>query len=227
MALLIDPPTPKLSPGTPRSFVWPVNRRLTCPPVVGPPPNTFSEVIEHRRSTRALEPISFRELVNVLSFSTRPRFRRANDPASETLRPTPAAGALHSTNTIIVDWRSSIRIYRYDPDTHLLESLKVVSREHADRLTFECGQILPSAGCTAVALVTDLQRIGAKYENPESLAWRDAGALLQTLSLCANAYRLGTCILGLTGHDLLRAIALPADEFLAVGVMMVGRQRQP
>ena len=73
-------------------------------------------------------------------------------------------------------------------------------------------------------LVGDMNRVAALYERPESLLWRDAGVLLQTLALVATAYRLALCPLGILGTAVVRALGLP-EPILGVGVALIGRVR--
>lgn len=56
-----------------------------------------------------------------------------------------------------------------------------------------------TAPAAAIVLVGYLDRTLARYPAGMSLAWRDAGALLQTLHLCATDLRLPSCIVGTCG----------------------------
>ena len=181
MAIHIDEPTPRTDPEIPRSFSWPTRRKFICPPVTPPPVTAFATVVEQRRSVRFMAPVAIRELVNFMAYSTRPRFLR-NDPARESLRLSPSAGALHCIDTLLIDWRTSRRVARYDPSDHTLDLLHIAKYDYLDKFVSRCEAILPNASQTAIVLVADLPRINSKYENPESLIWRDAGILLQVPS---------------------------------------------
>jgi nitroreductase len=84
-------------------------------------------------------------------------------------------------------------------------------------------KLLPDAQSSILVFVADLPRANAIYQRPGSLIWRDAGALLQTISLAATAYRLGSCPLGLLGTEIVDALALPPERALAVGCAVIGR----
>ncbi|WP_153041057.1 hypothetical protein [Paraburkholderia monticola] len=72
-----------------------------------------------------------------------------------------------------------------------------------------------------MALVADMAKPKAAYENGESLLLRDAGALLQTLALATEWCGLGFCPLGILGNEVVSA--LPANEqLLAVGAAAIG-----
>jgi len=180
-------------------------------------------VAEKRRSVRTMQYAPLREVLNFLAFGTRPRFVRELDPLKRTRRLTASAGALHPIETVLFDRRGSGRVMRYDPRDHLIQLLRITSAAAVKRLAANCADIAPEAQGTALILVGDLGRVGAVYENPVSLLWRDAGALLQTLALCAVAYRLAFCPLGALGSEILEAVDLGQQKSVAAGIAMIGR----
>jgi len=220
-----DEPYPKPTPGTPRSFTWPTAKRLACPPVTAPEPADFSLTLEARRSVRSVARCSFHELINLLAYTTKPRFLRDGDQANTSLRLSPSAGALHCISTLIIERRGTRRAFRYDSANHLLEVLVIAEQKHLDEFLALSEEILPNAHGAVVVLIADVQRIKAKYANPDSLLWRDAGVLLQTLSLCSVAYGLVTCLIGGTGAEVVRALGLPSSDFKAVGGIVVGHHQ--
>jgi hypothetical protein len=106
----------------------------------------------------------------------------------ESGRLSPSAGGLHPTDPILVDWRGSTRVMRYDAWEHRLELLIVGDPKPLAHFTRTCADILPDTRSTASVLVGRLSRVAAVYENPVSLLWRDAGALGQTFPLVATAF---------------------------------------
>jgi len=112
---------------------------------------------------------------------------------------------------------------RYDPCGHRLQLLAVKDRAALKRLDANCTEILPEARGMVMVLLGDLSRVKAVYDNPWSLLWRDAGALLQTLALCAAAYRLAFCPLGALGSEILGALDLGGRDIIPAGIAMIGR----
>jgi Nitroreductase family len=168
-----------------------------------------------------------REIVNVVAFTTQPRFVLANDALRRTRRPSPSAGALHPIDIALVDWRGALRLMRYDSFSHQLEilgPLKVLDDLH--EFTGATEEIVSSARGTAVVLLGDVARVAAAYDNPDTLFWRDAGALLQTLFLAATAFRLAFCPLGILGHQVVQALGLE-QRLIAAGVALIGRPWDP
>jgi SagB-type dehydrogenase family enzyme len=138
------------------------------------------------------------------------------------MRLSPSAGALHPIEVLLVIGTVNPRIARYDPLGHSLDLLRLRDASAMHDLLAKVREIVPQANGTTIVLVGDERRVGAKYENPESLFWRDAGALLQTMSLVATANRLACCFLGILGVDALRAIGLQ-DRLTPTGVAVIGR----
>jgi hypothetical protein len=164
-----------------------------------------------------------REIVNVVAFSTRPRFSLANDDLKRTRRPTPSAGALHPFDIVLVDWRGAPRLMRYDSVSHRLELLNASDNgKHLAEFARATGEILPEAYGTALVLLGNAALVDAAYENWDTLFWRDAGALLQTLFMTATAFRLAFCPLGILGHEVVLALGL-AERLAPAGVAMIGR----
>jgi hypothetical protein len=163
-----------------------------------------------------------REIVNSIAYATRPRFVLKDDEHQRTRRPSPSAGALHPIDVAILDWRVAPRVMRYQPISHTLQVLALKDRNKASVLTEKIRDVVPFAKGTAVVFLGDAGRVGAFYENPHSLLWRDAGALLQTLLLSATAFRLACCPVGLLGGELVEAIGLEG-RLIGTGVAVVGR----
>lgn len=223
VSIPIEPdPQPKPCPSAPDQIAWPIQRRFRCPPVTPPRDESFVTLLEMRRSERAMRSAPLREIVNALAFAMRPRFVRENDIHHRTLRPTVSAGALHAIDAVIVDWRGSARVLRYEPLTHHLELLQIARMASLRKYAEICSTILPDGPRTALALIGDERRLEALYEHPISLLWRDAGALLQTIAMVSAAYRLAFCPLGTLGSHVIDALGLDRHAARPVGCAAIG-----
>ncbi|HWX23327.1 MAG TPA: hypothetical protein VN578_25775 [Candidatus Binatia bacterium] len=77
---------------------------------------------------------------------------------------------------------------------------------------------------TVFWFVADFARSGAKYQNPESLVWRDSGALLATINLVAEGLGLNCCGLGVHEiHSVRRILKLPPHVAGVGGCIVSGR----
>jgi len=227
VSILIDrDPQPKASPGALDQIVWPVRSWRRCPAVVPPPDGSMIGLMESRRSGRTIGPAPLREVLNAIAFCTRPRFVLENDPYHRTRRLSPSAGAVHAVDVLIVDQcRSVPRIWRYDPLSHSLETLRIAESSAVQRFSILTQELLPDSRPTALVFVGDVHRIEGLYDHAHSLLWRDAGALLQTLALVAAAYRLAFCPLGILGGEVVDALMLDRESALPVGCAAIGRPR--
>jgi len=112
---------------------------------------------------------------------------------------------------------------RYSASDNHLELLRIARPKRLQEFFLSTTELLPSADASALIFIADLPRIQALYQNPSSLIWRDAGALLQTVGLAAVAYRLGFCPLGMLGTEIVEALALPRERAQPVGSALIGR----
>ena len=217
-----DNPRPLGSPLPPRPLAeFPVSHVYKCGALVLPTERSFASVVEGRRSQTEMRRAPLAEVANAVAFAVRPRQVLHGDLYGRTRRLSASAGALHPVEVLLV--HGPAHVYRYVPDTHELERLRVSHPRELVLFREDCGEVLPKALGTAIVLAGDVTRVAAVYERPESLMWRDAGALLQTLALSATAFGLAFCPLGTLGASVLRAIG-KEEQLSATGVGLVGRR---
>lgn len=177
----------------------------------------FVEVAEQRRSKRVLTPASHDVVVGALLFALQPRFRKEGDALNRTRGLSLSAGALHPISVLLFDRDA---VFRVNAEALTLDRLKF-SESSCTAWLMKCRQVLPQADGTFMVLVADMARPQSAYENSESLVWRDAGAMLQTMSLVSELFGLGFCPLGMLGNEVVSA--LPRNEnLLAVGAAVIG-----
>lgn len=162
-------------------------------------------LLEHRHSSRTFGPTTIGQLATLLMRSGRVRdLTTAEDGYQVSRRPAPSAGGRHPFDLhLAVGHRVeglNPNIYVFDAVTGALVSkgeTGVVSEELLHRIGDHLGA--PIAPAAAIFVVGYLDRTLSRYPAGMSLAWRDAGALLQTLHLCATDLYLHSCITGTCG----------------------------
>jgi SagB-type dehydrogenase family enzyme len=179
----------------------------------------LSVVLGHRRSERDLAAPRLSALATTLI-----RCHRVIDwehgPGEyvRTHRPTPSAGARHPIDVHLLarDVEGlAPGAWRFDALTCELVEVQTQHEESLQTLGELAGGTAPPAALVAVA---HLDRTLSRYKDGLSLLWRDAGALLATLHLCATDLGLASCIVGATGamtND-------PARGEVDVGALIVG-----
>jgi hypothetical protein len=114
----------------------------------------------------------------------------------------------------------SALIHRYDPFTHALIEQQGTEAASCE-LRQQVSQAINPGKSTLILLAAEPGRYCLKYENFESLIWRDAGAMIGATAIAAHALNLTYCPLGLTGES---AVALMQSQgkLLGVGAAAIG-----
>jgi hypothetical protein len=90
----------------------------------------------------------------------------------------------------------------------------------------QVNECLSTQAGTVFWFVADLAR-SSRYSNPESLVWRDSGALLATIGFVAESLNLNCCGLGLHEIPILRRFLHLNESVIGVGGCIVsGRDPQ-
>jgi len=160
-------------------------------------------------------------LTSAIGFATRSLYVRQVADAHRFRRPSPSAGGLHPIHVLISPPSGAARVLLADPDRDRLVRLAVTKPDQVAAFRRQRQAMLPRARGYFVVLAGNLDLLGAYYENPETLFWRDAGALAQTLALTFEAYRLKSCLMGVTGQEMLNAVGMDGT-LTAAGAMIVG-----
>lgn len=194
--------------GSPKSR--PRTLRTSPPTFVGLPTcgaashRTLIEVLEDRRSARSGAPIDLASLGALLKHSARVRdMWPAMDGTQESTRPAPSAGARHPIRVyVFASAVSELRpgLWEFDPFSCSLgrvsveeERIKGAARRVRDALRSDKD---PAA---VLYLVADFALTLSRYPTGSALVWRDAGVLVGTMHLVAEALNLRSCIVGTTG----------------------------
>lgn len=181
---------------------------------------TFLSVLEKRRSSRAFGPLPLESLNSFLWCSAR-SMACFNEDLPLEHRPSPSAGGLHPIDLIIREGNKSLV---YDSQTHSLAEISV-----NDSTMLKLGEladaVFPCGEGTTIWFGAQHQKTAAKYDNSESLIWRDAGALIATMNLVAEYLELNFCPFGITGEPFLSE-ALESEAVVGVGGICVGTRLQ-
>lgn len=214
-----DPiPRPKPSPYEP--FVWPVGSRWQLAPRSVPLEVDLVSLIERRQSRRQFkQPLDYATLGEFLWLTCRNRSSRPSPfgPDQES-RVHPSGGAMHPIHVLISEecgpWT------RYDPSEHVLSEL-VGSRGSAAVCREVASRLLELGHGTLLGFVAEPGKTAAKYENHETIVWRDAGVVLGFMSLVAEALDLAFCPLGITGAPYLTDYLAHASALNGVGLAVL------
>jgi nitroreductase len=213
-------PSGKKAKWTP--ILWPVIWKLSLPTLVIAPQSRFADVMRLRRSERHLDRTSLRRVTEILAFATQPLSSWSSAGLPRQSSPTAASGGLHGIELLVAPSPTMQRLFRFAASENSLDRLDA-QRDAIAALEQRCNACLPNAAsASTIFLVADRRKYEAAYIHPESLIWRDAGALLQSLSLTATAFGLGSCILGIHGNEIGQALPGIAAQLQPCGIIKVG-----
>lgn len=203
------------------ALVWPVGTRIQLAPVSGCLGLDFVELMEQRQTRRHFtEFLTDVQLGSFLWLACRSRSSRPSLFGTlQESRPHPSAGGMHPTHIVIA--RSNEPWFRYDPIEHAL--LELPSTEADVRSSRAAAEgLVPLGNGVLLGLVSEPGKTAAKYENHESLVWRDAGVVIGYMSIVAEALGLSFCPLGLSGHPQLNAVVREPKRIQAAGLAVLG-----
>jgi SagB-type dehydrogenase family enzyme len=109
----------------------------------------------------------------------------------------PSAGGLHPIDLIVIDVHEQSASV-YDPIAHALCKLDATEEKVATFLAYSQEVLNPGSG-TIIWFAARPEKVSAKYTDELSLIWRDAGALIASMYLIAEALSLNCCALGNLG----------------------------
>ncbi len=220
-------PSPKPTPEAYAPFTWPAGRYRALEPVIendGPSkvPTALGalQLLDRRRSQRSFTHLRPEELSALLWFSARTQ-ATANSNLGFQLeqRPSPSAGAIHPVHVLVLipgdtEW------CRYDGRANALIEVPG-SSDILQGLSVQMESMVPAPEATKTLLVAEPGKTQAKYFNHESLVWRDAGALLATMGIVAEALNLSYCPIGSTGEPWASMLSSEGN-LVGVGAALVG-----
>jgi SagB-type dehydrogenase family enzyme len=158
----------------------------------------FFDVLKSRRSSKGFSYISLNQIGELLWHAAKvQKVMLSKNGLILTKTNVPSAGALHPIDIFVSysDNTNNRNFYYYNPFEHSLEKLKIDENVFLDFLNHINESIEINNSCV-LWFGMDFCRTNSVYENPESLLWRDAGALLMAVQLVAQALNLISCPLG-------------------------------
>ena len=224
----LKPPRPWTKPRVSRACDFGIAGVLSLPGLGRKSLPPLHLVLRARQSRREFrEPVTLQQLGDLLWYSLHVRQKGYSDGRLVwESRPTPSGGGCHPVQVLALrapGARSAVLIY--NAEHHALEVRDGVKASVLRRSIAEVEMCLKIGRGTVLWFVADLGRSGAKYRNPESLAWRDSGALLATVCLVAEALGLNCCGLGLHDVPSLRRYLNVGRLAMGVGGCVVSGRR--
>lgn len=194
-------------------------RRLIGP--IGVDPIDFFDVLHGRNSSPPSRALTHRAL-SLLLWHAAAITHTGADAAGRPVRRRAAAsaGGIHPIDIYVEDDVNVVM--RYDPLRHCLGLVPGLSRREWRRRRAEVARAMRGKGGTMMLLVADAAAVAARYRNHESLVYRDAGCMIATLQMTAEALGLRCVPLGFLGEALVKTLRLDAKRYVPCGVLCAG-----
>lgn len=161
----------------------------------------FFHVLESRKSRRDGDLISEDDIAHLLYYCARVKHTEIEDSGFLWQhRPVPSAGGRHPIDIILFNYRGDdSNIYLYEPFSHSLACLEDINNASLNRFIALVNDVLKVGNATILWFVGQFDRTMSKYLDSECLVWLDAGILMGTVYLVAEALSLKCCAVGITG----------------------------
>ncbi|MBZ4038073.1 nitroreductase family protein [Novilysobacter selenitireducens] len=213
-------PVPRAVPEPYTPLSWPISQSIALPSADAVELQPMTAALQNRRSERAFARLPPAQLSALLWHVGR-RLELAPSPLGFAIerRPTPSAGAIHPIH-MVLQLPDAHGWARYNPHDHCLDMLTAVDT-HLDPLALHCEELVPRGQGQLMLFVAEPGKTAAKYEDAESLVWRDAGVLQGTLALVAASLDLHFCLLGVSGDPWVAALA-DQGQLRGVGAAILG-----
>ena len=181
----------------------------------------LEEILENRKSRRSFEPIKLDALGGFFYHANRVKQSELSEFGVRIFKMNhPSSGAMHSVSCLISGYDSD-KWFMYNPFEHSLDQLDLDSKRF-DQFKNDCFDMISgSRSAYLIWYVCDLDRLSSKYENPESLALRESGAICAIQSLVAEATNLSYCMIGTMGYKQAQYIS-NERRLIGVGAALLG-----
>jgi SagB-type dehydrogenase family enzyme len=219
-------PTPRQQALGALDSSWSTNRARALPAPEHSHAADAFRVLDSRRTHRHFRALPKQELSTFLWYSARSRLSYLDESGRRfESRPAPSAGGCHPYDLLVVRPRKGeLTASIYEPSTHGLSELRC-ARTALRRFVKNISEAISPELGTILWLIAQPHRTQNHYRFPESLLWRDAGALIGVMAIVAESLRLSFCPVGATGDPHLATVMGQGRNVYGLGGVIVGGRR--
>lgn len=216
-------PRPKTATQVSTKNVWTIASLIEAPQLDIKNCGSVVELLAARSTERSFSPLTLNETLGIVRLAMRASHAGLEADSGRLRKKMISAGALHPIEVLVVSGPevSSPVVYLDGADA-FGELASPIDADWSMALR-TLNNVAPRAAGHFLLLVGDLRHVDQVYENPASLLWRDAGAVLQTFSLLASAMGYSFLPLGHLGYQVLNTLDPPHPDYVAVGTAVIGR----
>lgn len=189
-------PKPKSEQKNFTPFLYPIKDKISLQRNFENVDKDFLEVISNRSSAREFTNFTQLDLERLLHYCCQIKYIDFDETGFLlTKRTTPSAGSRHPVDLLISMPNNVRTLSYYNPIDHTLGELEI-ERTRLDNFFSMINENLPIRNACIVWFSIQTDKTASKYDNPESLYWRDAGVLIYALQLIVTYLGFNSCPLG-------------------------------
>lgn len=206
-------------------YIYPSTSTITLAQKFRKRKNNFIDVVLGRRSSMPRSPISLAEISELLFYSAKVQEIQKDETGFWiSKRVAPSAGARHPIDILVsyIDPFGIRKLTYYNPIDHTLNELDI-SGSILKRFFDEINSNVPIANNCIIWFSIQPEKTSSKYDNPESLYWRDSGALLYCIQLVATYLGFSSCPIGTLAASSFHKL-LGSNKLLSGGGILIGKK---
>lgn len=214
-------PKPKIRRDNYTPFIYSIKNKISLERDFKVDSKDFLEVFFNRKSSRGLFNLSLDDLSKLLFYSCKIKsIEFDEDDFLLTKRVTPSAGSRHPIDLLISFPNAERDLYYYNPIDHTLGLLNL-EKNKLDIFFSHINKNLSIENCCLIWFSIQTTKTSSKYENPESLYWKDLGVLIHALQLIATFLGYKSCPLGTLASDSFYDL-FGSEDLLSGGGILIG-----
>lgn len=205
-------------------FAYPIVDTLSLKREFNPADANLFDVLNRRRSYRVFESLTVEEVSAILWFSSKVKTISVELTGYiSTQRPSASAGARHPIDILVASkfHNSLFTLFYYNPFDHSLSKLSI-DEAVVDEFIVHLRTVINFKEGTILWFVAHPDRTEAKYENFQSLIWRDAGALIHSVQIACTAFNFRSCPFGTLAEPFVSRFFSSPNQIFSAGGIIVG-----
>jgi len=221
---MLSNPFPKKQENKCASFIYPIGEKIELNRHHLYEPLNLWDVLEKRKSTRTFRKLTLDELSSILWVSAKVKDIQVQDNGYIlSHRPAASAGARHPVDILILSPHLDNLnfFYYYNPFEHSLNKL-LLNLTLIEELKNHFISGFDVTNASIFWFIAHPVRTEAKYDNPISLIWRDAGALIHSIQIACTALDVNSCPLGTLGEPFISQMFSDYGHVISAGGVIIG-----